>query len=94
VREDEEIGNFSSVWFWDDNHGCAVGYPTFMACTQDGGAKWVTRNVLPTAKGNQSEFFSKLVLLKSGRGWLLRAGGFLYSTVDGGQTWHAFAPLI
>jgi photosystem II stability/assembly factor-like uncharacterized protein len=88
VREDEEIGNFSSIWFWDDAHGCAAGYPTFLVCTQDGGEKWVTRDVLPSATGNQSESFSKLVLLKSGRGWLLRLGGYLYCTQDGGQTWR------
>lgn len=93
VLEDQDIGNFLSVSFWDNSNGCAVGYPTFLTCTQDGGITWASRDVLPPAKGTQSELFSKLVVLKSGLGWLLRAGGYLYSTADGGQTWQVFDPL-
>lgn len=93
VLDDQEITTFSSVSFWDDSNGCATGDPTFLVCTQDGGTKWVTRNVLPRATDNQEGRFINLVMLKSGRGWLLRLGGYLYTTVDSGQTWYAFDPL-
>lgn len=94
VLEDDDVDNFWSVSFWDSSHGCAAGYPTFLTCTRNGGKTWVSRDVLPAAKRDQSELFSKLVLLKSGRGWLLRAGGYLYSTADLGETWHEFDPLL
>lgn len=94
VLDDQEIDNFSSIWFWDRMNGCAAGYPTFLTCTQDGGSTWSSRDVLPAAKGEQSELFSSLVILRSGRGWLLRSGGYLYKTDDGGKAWQTFDPLI
>jgi len=88
VFESPESSNFKSVDFSDENHGCAVGLFERLFCTRDGGATWTSRNVLPSPKGNQANFFVKIVMLKSGRGFALRAGGFLYETEDGGQTWH------
>jgi photosystem II stability/assembly factor-like uncharacterized protein len=93
MRDDENVGNFSSIWFWDDRNGCATGYPAALTCTKDDGATWATRDVLPKAEGHQAKWFTKLVLLGSNRGWLLRSGGYLYHTTNGGETWEPFDPL-
>jgi photosystem II stability/assembly factor-like uncharacterized protein len=81
------------VWFSDPQHGCAAGASTTLFCTADGGSTWDARNVLPAREEGQADFFTKVVMLGSGRGWVLRAGGFLYETTDGGQTWRPFDPL-
>lgn len=88
VFESSESLYLESVDFSDENDGCAVGLLEHLFCTQDGGATWTDRNVLPPPKGTQANFFVKIVILKSGRGFALRAGGFLYETADGGQNWH------
>lgn len=92
VFESSHTPNFDNVSFWDQSNGCAVGSES-LVCTQDGGTTWTNRKVLPPPKGTQANFFVKIVMLKSGRGFVLRAGGFLYETEDRGQTWHAFDPL-
>ena len=85
----KEAGNFEGMWFWDEKHGCSTSiYPVLLFCTDDGGLAWKSRDVLPHATGEQARFFMKLVMLKSGRGWALRAGGYLYQTTDSGQSWH------
>ena len=85
----KEAGNFQGMWFWDEKHGCSASiYPVLLFCTDDGGLTWKGRDVLPQATGEQARFFMRLIMLKSGRGWALRAGGYLYQTTDGGQSWH------
>lgn len=92
--DSKAAGNFSAISFWDLGHGCAVSfYPVLLFCTNDGGATWNARDVLPPAKGNQTPLFTRLVLLKSGLGWALRAGGYLYGTSDGGLTWREVDPF-
>lgn len=84
----EEAGNFWGISFWDDQHGCSSSFePVLLFCTADGGLTWQSRNVLPQAIDEQATFFRKLLMLKSGRGWALRGGGFLYETTDEGQSW-------
>ena len=89
VFDSPEPPSFDSIYFSDDEHGCAVGSFESLLCTDDGGTTWAERNVLPPPNDTQADFFIKIVMLKSGRGFLLRAGGYLYETVDGGQTWRA-----
>jgi photosystem II stability/assembly factor-like uncharacterized protein len=90
----EQIGNFSAVSFWDERHGCAVSfYPVLLFCTEDAGKSWKSRDVLPAAIEDQAKFFTRLVMLSSGRGWALRAGGYLYATSDGGQSWREIDAL-
>lgn len=93
VFESSESLYLESVYFSDENDGCALGLSEHLFCTQDGGVTWADRNVLPPPTGTQANFFVKVVMLKSGRGFALRAGGFLYETEDGGQTWREFDPL-
>jgi photosystem II stability/assembly factor-like uncharacterized protein len=84
----QEAGDFWGISFWDDQHGCSSSvYPELLFCTTDGGLTWQSRNVLPQATGEQAKFFKKLIMLKSGRGWALRGGGFLYETTDEGRSW-------
>ena len=91
--ESAESLYLESAYFSDEKNGCAVGLSDHLFCTQDGGITWTDRNVLPPSKGTQANFFIRIVMLKSGKGFVLRAGGFLYETEDGGQSWHAFDPL-
>jgi photosystem II stability/assembly factor-like uncharacterized protein len=85
----KEAGNFRGMSFWDEKHGCSASlYPVLLFCTDDGGLTWKNRDVLPQAIGEQARFFMRLIMLKSGRGWALRAGGYLYQTIDSGQSWH------
>lgn len=94
VFESQASFYFEDVSFWDEAHGCAVGLYTKLYCTQDGGKTWTGRNVLPSRKGKQADFFIRIVMLNSRSGFVLRAGGFLYKTRDGGQTWREFDPLL
>jgi photosystem II stability/assembly factor-like uncharacterized protein len=91
--ESSHLTTFVDLSFWDDAHGCAVGPSTSLFCTVDGGKAWSEKLVLPEKTGIQSVFFSRIVMLKSGRGWVLRTGGYLYETVDGGESWHEIDPL-
>jgi photosystem II stability/assembly factor-like uncharacterized protein len=74
-------------------YGCVVGYSTHMFCTTDEGVTWTSKDVLPVRSNGQSDFFKNLVILESGRGWVLREGGYLYRTIDSGLTWHVLDPI-
>lgn len=93
VYESAESQNLYSVYFSDERNGCAIGFDESIFCTNDGGTTWTDRKVLPSPRREQANFFVQIVMLNSGRGFALRAGGFLYETIDGGQTWHEFDPL-
>lgn len=79
---------FEAASFYDQAHGCIVGNSTKLICTADGGATWSNRDVLPPPQNKQLDEFRQLVMLKSGRGWIVRAGGYLYETIDAGHTWR------
>jgi photosystem II stability/assembly factor-like uncharacterized protein len=91
--EDKEGTIFQDLWLLDNQRRCAVGNRTFLFCTANDGLTWTSRDVLPPPTTGQSRLFRQIVLLDSGRGWVLRYGGYLYGTTDGGQTWHEFDPL-
>jgi photosystem II stability/assembly factor-like uncharacterized protein len=77
-----------SVWFWDKNHGCISDQSTVLHCTSDGGSNWKDRDVLPPPSKGQAKDFTNIIMLESGRGWVVRSGGYLYETTDGGEGWH------
>ncbi len=91
--EDKEGTIFEDLWLKDDKRRCAVGNSTLLFCTDDDGLAWSSRNVLPHQSAGQSRIFKSIVLLDSGRGWVVRFGGYLYGTTDGGHTWHDLDPL-
>jgi photosystem II stability/assembly factor-like uncharacterized protein len=81
---------FDDLYFWSRSDGCAIGLSDAIFCTRDGGKIWFKKQVPPRANDKQSDVFTKFVMLSNGRGWILRAGGFLYQTTDSGETWHEF----
>lgn len=84
-----QTGGFGGVSFWDEKDGCAASsYPALLFCTQDGGLTWNSRGTLPPESESRAGGFKILVMLKSGMGWALRDGGFLYETANSGQNWH------
>ena len=89
-----EAGRFDAVSSWDEEHACAIEGPTLLYCTANGGASWNSSDVLPKPQQEQARFFLKMVMLASGRGWALRAGGYLYNTCDGGRSWNLFDPGV
>ena len=92
LRTKESGRTFEAISSWDSSHVCAVEGPTLLYCSPDGGANWSARDVIPKPEIGQADFFLNLVMLASGRGWALRAGGYLYATSDGGRTWESFDP--
>jgi photosystem II stability/assembly factor-like uncharacterized protein len=91
--EDKEGTIFEDLWLKDAKRRCAVGNSTLLFCTDDDGLAWSSKNVLPPQSTGQSRIFRRIVLLDSGKGWVVRFGGYLYGTTDGGQIWHALDPL-
>lgn len=91
--ESEALTTFMALSFSDREHGCAVGTSPLLFCTADGGQTWNQKDVLPKRLGTQSVFFDKVIILKNGRGWVLRRGGYLYETRDAGLTWRECHPL-
>ena len=85
---DVQGGTLENVFFVDPRHGCAVGSTTYLVCTRDGGKTWESMASLPSAKKKQSGVFRRVVMLPSGRGWVLREGGYLYETRDFGRSWQ------
>lgn len=79
---------FENIWFSDKKRGCVVGYSTLLVCTEDGGLTWKSKSMLPLRKDDQSWSFNRLVILSSGRGWVMRAGGYLYQMDDDGHSWR------
>lgn len=91
--EDKNGTIFQDLWPADTKHRCAVGNSTLLFCTTNDGLTWTSRDVLPQPSTGQSRIFRNIVLLNSGRGWVLRYGGYLYRTIDNGQTWQEFDPI-
>lgn len=97
VGQSDEAHWFDALQFWNDKHGCAVGGSTLLFCTSDGGDTWEARNVLPKAPPSQmalDNIFQKVFFASDGmRGWVLAAGGFVFQTVDGGNSWRRIDPV-
>jgi photosystem II stability/assembly factor-like uncharacterized protein len=91
--ESRSGANFSSIWLLDGKRRCVVGYRTRMFCTTDDGHNWSSKDVLPAPSVGQADFFKNIVILESGRGWVIREGGYLYQTDDSGVTWHDLDPM-
>jgi photosystem II stability/assembly factor-like uncharacterized protein len=93
-KDERHYTLFQDIWRVNSKQLCAVGNTTFFFCSMDGGSTWGSRDVLPPRQAaGQSPGFFKLVLLESGRGWVVREGGYLYETDDGGGTWKEHDPL-
>jgi photosystem II stability/assembly factor-like uncharacterized protein len=94
--QSDPVGWLESISFWDEQHGCAVGWSTVLYCTEDGGETWTKRRVLPKAIDPKAEAaginvdndFSKIRMLNSSRGWVISEGGALFQTDDGGASWR------
>jgi photosystem II stability/assembly factor-like uncharacterized protein len=89
----ENPRRFDLITSWDRDHACAVASPNWLFCTADGGSTWRKRQRLPAPLGDQANFFQQVIILKSGKGWAVRGGGFLYKTDDGGQNWKGIDPI-
>lgn len=90
--EENDVMLFYDLWVVDANRLCALGGGTVLFCSADGGSTWNSTDVLPKAAAGQSIVFEKIVLLPSGRGWVVRDGGYLYRTTDGGRAWKEVSP--
>jgi photosystem II stability/assembly factor-like uncharacterized protein len=87
-----EANDFEDIYFWDGEHGCAVGGSRYLYCTNDGGATWRGERVLPVKEAEDfsivENVFTHVVILPSGRGWVVTGGGYIYETHDFGDTWQ------
>ena len=88
-----EVSGFDLLTSLGRDHVCTVANPSRLFCTADDGQTWSKYPALPAPADHQADFFQRIIILPSGRGWLVRGGGYLYSTADGGKTWHELDPL-
>lgn len=70
--EDKGGTIFEDLWLTDSKRRCAVGNSTQLFCTDSDGSTWSSTNVLPSPSVGQSPIFKSIVLLDSGRGWIVR----------------------
>lgn len=82
--EDERIGRFESMSFYDRKHGCVTARTQFIYCTSDSGLTWSNTIAFPGYK-NRAPFTSKILLFRSSHGWATINGG-LFKTEDGGRS--------
>ncbi len=85
-------GDFKSVSFWDEDHGCVGGAYGIILCTFDGGMNWMPRTVLPRSSGerlnvNDVGDITGLVTPGPTKWWAIGNVGFLFQSNDGGATW-------
>jgi photosystem II stability/assembly factor-like uncharacterized protein len=76
--------DFTTVFFFDDQHGWVAGGYGRLASTEDGGATWKLHD--PPLKAA----FEKIQFVSADTGWLLPRGGHQGGplvTTDGGKTW-------
>jgi photosystem II stability/assembly factor-like uncharacterized protein len=90
--KENDVMLFYDLAVVDPKRLCALGGTTVLFCSADGGSTWSSTDVLSKAAAGQSIVFEKIVLLPSGRGWVVRNGGYLYRTIDGGRAWKEVNP--
>ncbi|HSP64089.1 MAG TPA: YCF48-related protein [Pyrinomonadaceae bacterium] len=73
--------DLNAVYFTDAKHGWVGGDDGFLSHTEDGGASWAERSIGTDRSINDVYFVSK------DAGFVL-AGGSIFRTDDGGQTWR------
>src|SRR5262245_12672899 len=80
--------DLNAVYFTDSKRGWVGGDSGFFSHTEDGGATWAERR-LPTDRSINDIYF-----VSKDTGFVL-AGGSIFSTSDGGESWresHQFSP--
>jgi photosystem II stability/assembly factor-like uncharacterized protein len=97
ASESEEAKSFTDLQFWDEKHGCAVGFSSLLYCTKDGGDTWQAQSALPKSEKHlpfMDNIFERIVFLYGGtRGWVVADGGYLFQTADGGNSWRKLDPF-
>ena len=84
-----------SVFFWDENHGMAVGDRSTLTETTDGGKTWTARNVPRSfddvdpdlALAMQDPIFYDVRFVDANTGWIAGEFGRILKTTDGGKNW-------
>ena len=79
---------FTSVSFWDNEHGCAVGASIRMDCTNNGGKTWTSLSVLPSKEVHGHDIYRKILFSSANRCWAISEGGWLFRSDDGGHSWR------
>jgi len=97
IVESEEAVSFEDINFWDDRHGCAVGFSTLLYCTSDGGNTWGERATLPKSKSDlvfMDNIFTKIAFNRPGQpSWAVTSGGYLLKSENDALTWQEINPL-
>jgi len=83
---DFDSGNFTSVYFTDQNHGCIVGWQdsSFILRTTDGGGNWSDIDHL------KAEHLNDVFFINENTGWAVGLKdnmNYTLSTSDGGENW-------
>lgn len=88
VALERNDGWFTSVSFWDSDHGCAVGASIQIDCTNNGGTTWTSLAVLPSKEVHGDDIYRKILFSSANRCWALSEGGWLFRSDDGGHSWR------
>jgi photosystem II stability/assembly factor-like uncharacterized protein len=95
-RQDSGTSNYLfSIFFWNENHGIAVGDKSVVTETFDGGKTWTARKIPRTFDADnpdlelamQDPIFYDVRFLDEQTGWITGEFGQLLKTTDGGKTW-------
>jgi photosystem II stability/assembly factor-like uncharacterized protein len=88
VLEVKSMNSFFDISFFDSRSGCAVGTSQSLYCTVDAGEHWSEMPTLPSASDpGQAAEFVRVLFLNRNHAYLIRDGGFIYESTDGGKTW-------
>jgi len=94
VFESTTATRLFDISFFDSSSGCAAGASASLYCTEDAGEHWHELPGLPTSSGRYQDEFIRLIFLNRKHAYIIRDGGYLYESVDGGQTWKDTAKLF
>lgn len=88
VLESESSSILSDLSFFDTSSGCAVGTSRSLYCTNDTGEHWKELQVLPSpSEPKQFNGFIRILFVNREHAYLVRFGGYIYESLDGGKTW-------